>query len=78
MYSMCERLDETEGLVALLIFDKDSLSSPTPTALTAAQYTSDGERWFFKSAAHSDWHPFISLLLFPVFNPPKFLEASTR
>lgn len=67
-------LDETEGLVALLIFDKDSLSSPTPTALTAAQYTSDGERWFLKSAAHSDWHPFISLLLFPVFNPPKCLE----
>lgn len=81
MYSMCVKclhktLEETEGLVALLIFDKGCLSSPAPTALAAAQYTSEGERWIFKSAAHSNCQLFISLLLFPVFNPPNVLSIN--
>lgn len=69
-------LQETEGLVALLIFDKGCLSSPTSTVLAAAQYRSEGERWVFKSAAHSNCQLFISLLLFPVFNPPNVLSIN--
>lgn len=57
--------EETEGLVALLIFDKCFSSSLTPTAMTAAQCTSKKKgRWFIKSAAHGDWHPFISCSYF--------------
>lgn len=69
--------EETEGLLALLIFDKCFLSSPTPTALTAAQYTSEKRKVVYKICSSRWLAPIYLVALISCMQPTQMSWAST-